>query len=208
MTHICVGKLTNIGSDNGLSPGRRQAIIWTNTGILLIGTLGTNFSEFLIVIHTFSFNKMPLKMSFAKWRPFCLGLNVLRTPLDNVLALVHIIPRRRLGDKPLYEAMKAWCIQESHGFKFIHEKIKAVVEKITSSTLNYTWMLMQRMWVSVSVIVHFPVGEALIPNEITSWTMGTTSSTRLYAMQYEFLRSLLNTFVSFQFSTWMVAIMK
>ena len=27
MTHICVGNLTIIGSDNGLSPGRRQAII-------------------------------------------------------------------------------------------------------------------------------------------------------------------------------------
>ena len=38
-THICVGKLTNIGSDNGLSPARRQAIIWTNAGILLIGPL-------------------------------------------------------------------------------------------------------------------------------------------------------------------------
>ena len=77
VTHICVGKLTNIGSDNGLLPGRRQAIIWTNAGILLIGPLGTNFSEFLIVIHRFSFNKMHLKMSSAKWRPFCLGLNVL-----------------------------------------------------------------------------------------------------------------------------------
>ena len=47
MRHICVGKLTIIGSANGLSPGRRQAIIWTNAGILLIGTLGTNFSEIL-----------------------------------------------------------------------------------------------------------------------------------------------------------------
>ena len=77
MTHICVGKLTIIGSDNGLSPGRRQAIIWTNDGILLIGPLGTNFSEILIEIHTFSFKKMHLKMSSWKWRPFCLGLNVL-----------------------------------------------------------------------------------------------------------------------------------
>ena len=81
VTHICVGKLTNIGSDNGLSPGRRQAIIWTNAGILLIGPLGTNFSEFLIVIHTCSFNKMHLKMSSAKWRPFCPGLNVLTKDL-------------------------------------------------------------------------------------------------------------------------------
>ena len=44
MTHICVGNLTIIGSDNGLSPGRRQAITWTNVGILLIGPQGTNFS--------------------------------------------------------------------------------------------------------------------------------------------------------------------
>ena len=78
VTHICVGNLTIIGSDNGLSPGRCQAIIWTNAGILLIGPLGTNFSEIFIEIHTFSFKKMHLKMSSSKWRPFCLGLNVLR----------------------------------------------------------------------------------------------------------------------------------
>ena len=58
VTHICVSRITNIGSDNGLSPGRRQAIIWTNVGILLIRTLGTNFSEILSAIHTFSFKKM------------------------------------------------------------------------------------------------------------------------------------------------------
>ena len=78
VTHICVGKLTTIGSDNGLSPGRRQAIIWTNAGILLIRTLGTNFSEILCEIHSFSFSKMHLKMSSATWRLFGLGLNELR----------------------------------------------------------------------------------------------------------------------------------
>ena len=77
VTHICVGNLTIIGSDNVSSPGRRKAITWTNAGILLIGPLGTNFSEMLIEIHTFSFNKIHLKMSSGKWRPFCLGLNVL-----------------------------------------------------------------------------------------------------------------------------------
>ena len=77
VTHICVGKLTIIGSDNGLSPGRRQAIIWTNAGILLIRPLRTNFSEILSEIHSFSFKKMHLKMSSGKWRPSCLGLNVL-----------------------------------------------------------------------------------------------------------------------------------
>ena len=77
VTHICVGKLTIIGSNNGLSPGRHQAIILTNAEILLIGCLGTNFKEILIEIHIFSFKKMHLKMLSWKWRPFCFGLNVL-----------------------------------------------------------------------------------------------------------------------------------
>ena len=75
VTQICVSKLTTIGSDNGLSPGRRQAIIWTNAGILLIGPFGTILSELLIEINTVSFNKMHLKMSSAKWCLFRLGLN-------------------------------------------------------------------------------------------------------------------------------------
>ena len=75
--HICVGNLTIIGPDNGLSPGRRQAIIWTNAGILLIEPLRIKFSEISIEIHTFSFKEMHLKMSSGKWLPFCLGLNVL-----------------------------------------------------------------------------------------------------------------------------------
>ena len=38
--HICVSKLTIIGSDNGKAPGWGQAIIWANAGILFIGPLG------------------------------------------------------------------------------------------------------------------------------------------------------------------------
>ena len=75
--HIWVCKLTIISSDNGLSPGRRQAIIWTNDGILLNEPLGTNFSENLIEIHTFSLKKIDLKISSGKRQPSCLGLNVL-----------------------------------------------------------------------------------------------------------------------------------
>ena len=71
------GKLIIIGSDNGLSPGQLQTIIWTNTGILLIGLLGTNFSEIFVEIYTFSTKKMHLKMLSGKWRPFCLSFNVL-----------------------------------------------------------------------------------------------------------------------------------
>ena len=60
--HIFVNVLNIIGSNNGLSPGRRQAIIWTNIGILFIGPLGTNFSEIVIKIHIISFKEMHLKI--------------------------------------------------------------------------------------------------------------------------------------------------
>ena len=77
VTHICISKIITVGSDNGLSPGRCQAIIWTNAGILSIGPLGTNFGEIVIDVQSFSSKKMHLIMSSAKWRQFCPGLNVL-----------------------------------------------------------------------------------------------------------------------------------
>ena len=66
-----------IGSGNGLSPARCQAFIWTNADLLLIGPLGTKFSEIRIKTRNFWFTKIHLKMLSGKWRPFCLGLNVL-----------------------------------------------------------------------------------------------------------------------------------
>ena len=101
VTHICVSRLTIIGSDNGLSPWRHQAIIWTNAGILLIGPLGANFSENLIEILTFSFTKVRLKVSSAKWRPFCFGLNVLRIVLskNEYGGWVHICVERTCAEK-------------------------------------------------------------------------------------------------------------
>ena len=92
VTHICISKLTIIGSHNGLSPGRREAIIWTSVGILLIRPLGANFSEILIEIYTFSFRKMHLKMSSGKWQPFCLGLNVDRMANPELWRLPWIYP--------------------------------------------------------------------------------------------------------------------
>ena len=78
VTHICGSELTIISSDNNLSPGRPQAIIWTNARILLNGPLWTNFSEILLEIYIFSLKKMHLQMFRGKCRPFCLSLNVLR----------------------------------------------------------------------------------------------------------------------------------
>ena len=92
MTHICVSKLTIIGSDNGLSPGRRQAIIQTNVGTLIIGPQVTTFCEIIIEIHTFSIKIMHLKMSSWKcrWRA--------------------ILPRPQcVNGKPQSSQIMVWC---------------------------------------------------------------------------------------------------
>ena len=93
VTHICVSRLTTIGSDNGLAPT-----------ILLIWMLGTKFSEILSEIHTFSFKKMPLKMSSGKCRPFCLGLNVLN----------HV--SKRVPWKPLQALFFCSCMPSCYSF--------------------------------------------------------------------------------------------
>ena len=69
VTHICVGKLIIICSVNGLSPGRRQDIIGTNDGILLIWPWGTKFNEIFVKIHISSFKRTHLNMSSAKRQP-------------------------------------------------------------------------------------------------------------------------------------------
>ena len=67
------GSTIGIGSDNGLSPIRCQAIIETNAGVLSIRSLWTNISEILIKTQKFSFRKMPLKLSSAKCGHFVQG---------------------------------------------------------------------------------------------------------------------------------------
>ena len=94
MTHIYIYiYLTIIGSDNGLSPGPRKSIVWANPGIMLIGPLGVNCSEILIEFWHFQKKKHWLKMSSAKWRTFCLGLNALLKKDDmgtpKLLILLH-----------------------------------------------------------------------------------------------------------------------
>ena len=109
--HICVSKLTIIGSDNGLSPGWRQAIIRTSAGILLMGPLEINFSEIVIRIQTFPFKKMHLKMAYAKWRPFCLSLNVLINNILHscitVIMMWHTV--KQSSHKSDGQAMKSKC---------------------------------------------------------------------------------------------------
>ena len=74
---MCITELTIICSDNGLSPDRRQVIIWTNVEVLLTGLLETNFSEILIAILTYIFiqenvfDSVVFEMAAILSRPQC-----------------------------------------------------------------------------------------------------------------------------------------
>ena len=156
MTHICVSKLTIIGSDNSLSPERRQANIWTNAGILLIGTLGTNFNEILSETHTFSFKKMHLKTSSAKRWPCCLGLNVLmaviwyiygwyqHTSCDTIhMTLLSIIYHRINNDN----TVSGWYMKITKDAQYLFFKCKIWnMRWLYMSILDKIILLYQAWW--------------------------------------------------------------
>ena len=63
-------------SDNGLPLGWHQTIIWTNAGLLLIGPLGTNFSQIVfrnsnIFIQENAFENVIWEMSAILSQPQC-----------------------------------------------------------------------------------------------------------------------------------------
>ena len=140
VTHICLSMLTISGPDNGLSPGRRQAIIWTNAGILLIGPLGTNFGEILIEICTFSFKKMHSNMSSAKWRPFCLGLNVLSFSDPIQIAVESSSSSISRASKCYYRPLEYTAITSKHPCPIDHWGV-AVVSQVTFQTHFTNWQL-------------------------------------------------------------------
>ena len=141
MTHICVGNLTIIGSDSGLSPDRRQATTWTIDRISLMGPLGTNFSEMLIKIHTFSSKKMHLKTLSEKRWTFCLGLNVftnrgLVTHLF-ILKLGHHLPRFwNIAYSVTSHNLNQWCLHVNWMHLGINDVSKIYIQD-TKYTQNY-----------------------------------------------------------------------
>ena len=76
VTHIFVKKLTTIGSDNCLSPGRCQAIIWITAGIK---PFETNVSQIFIFFYLYNFiqenafENVVWKMAAILSRPQCVN---------------------------------------------------------------------------------------------------------------------------------------
>ena len=149
VTHICVSELSFIDSDNGLSPGRRQAIIWTNDRILLIGPLGTHFSEILFEIQTFSFSKMYLNMSS---RPQCVNCNS-RAWVNNYIhinmrgAITHPWPYFNNGiTNPPFNTL--WPKQ--NGRHFAYDTFKRIfLTEMIEFRLKFHWSLLLRVQLTI-----------------------------------------------------------
>ena len=76
MAHICVNKLDVIGSSNGLSPVRRQAVVWINDDLLLIGPLEIIFGEIAIKITSTFIQEDAFENVVCETGLFCFGLIV------------------------------------------------------------------------------------------------------------------------------------
>ena len=136
MTHICVNKLTIIGSNNGLSPGRRQSIIWTNAGILLIGPLGTNFNETSRIIYFIQengFQNVVRKLTEIVSRPHCVNTICMNYWVVKLLC-------QSITPKLICDWMWVWKTENlliSEGM-VTHFNVLAITEKcIQSYFLNY-----------------------------------------------------------------------
>ena len=161
VTHICVSKLSILGSDNGLSPGRRQAIIWTNAGILSIRTLGSNFSEILNEIHAFSFKKMHLKMSSGKRRPSSLGLNVLQSAAGTQLTKLSITVMSKWAQWRLKSPALRLFTQP-----FIQTQIKENIKAMRH------WPLCGEFTGDRWILPHkWPVTWKMFPFDVSSWSL-------------------------------------
>ena len=104
-----------------------------NAGILLIWPLWTNFSDIFIRIQSFSFQKMNLKMSSAKWRPSCPGLNVLTSALKTLYDRMDISGRYcRIWSDPNkvfvhYGTIISWSCHNGPKFCYYRAQIDKIV---------------------------------------------------------------------------------
>ena len=141
MTHIRVGKLTNIGSDNGLAPSRRQTIIWTNVGKLLIGPLRTNFSEFFI--QEKALENVVCEMASILSRPQC--VNVLAVSYKCILFMFHCCTlveiKRITNDIPLYVFRKSKMIYSIDVHFNTQNMVNICVYVVCVHTHTSTWSL-------------------------------------------------------------------
>ena len=109
------------------APSHYLNLCWNIVNQTIRKKLQWNLNE----IHTFSLKKIHCKMSSGKWRPFCLGLNVLinSSPMDKMTTILadnfkciflnendripismslKFVPRSPIDNKPALAQVMAW----------------------------------------------------------------------------------------------------
>ena len=109
VTHICVGNSPIIGSDNGLSPDRRQAIIWTNAG----NPVKFN-QKYNVYIQENAFERVVWKTAAILSQPQCVN----SSPLDKMAA----IPQKIFLDAFSWMKMYEFCLR-FHSSLFLRFKL-------------------------------------------------------------------------------------
>ena len=142
----------SFGSDNGLLPVWCQIITWTNTDLLSIRPLGTNFSEIWIKTQNFSFVKMYLKMPSATWRPFCSGRDELMTLmiyfLDEYLVGIYLYFSKAFDtvDHVMLLKKLAYC-----GFRGIAWKWFDIYLSNQEECVTYNGISSSKQWIKSGV---------------------------------------------------------
>ena len=141
---ICVSNFTIIGSDNGLVPGRCEAIIWNQCWNIVNAKPRNKFlSAIFSEIHTCSCNEMQLTISSAKRRQFCRGRNVVNwSRIQFFWAEINGLPEEDL-----------------HGLMLIADdnlatEIHRLGNRVTAAPPWDVWVLRSNGWVHVHLRKH------------------------------------------------------
>ena len=163
VTHICVGELTIIVSDNGLSPGQRQAIIWTNAGILLIGPywwtkFQWNFNRNSnIFIHENEFESVVCEMMAILSQPQCVNVhnNWSTHGLPVRVWSGGVFSKLKVKDWSLFYCNSLWHgdVTWSHRYGSTLAQIMACCLMALSHYQNQCWLIISK------VLWHSPEGD-------------------------------------------------
>ena len=196
VTHICVNKLTIIGSDIGLLPGRHQDIIWTKAGILLIRTSGENFSEILKAkcIHFHSRKciwnvvcKMAAVLYRVKslWPGDAIWRHGTRSTLAQVMTCCLTAPSHYLDQCWLVIVEVPWHSSQGIILRRCEDtnqqnEIENCSFKMTSKSPRDQWVLIfKSLWVSDAIRCHRTESSSVITKWRIAWSNAVISSIRL-----------------------------
>ena len=125
---VGIANLTIIGSDNGLAPCRRQAVIWTNHGISSTGPSGTNLSD------TKKCENVVWKIAAILSRPWCVN------PLDSLSMVGSLLMAMILYG--CSNADKCWEITKDASVSSSYRILLHITDfdLESSSTCSYDWL--------------------------------------------------------------------